>query len=569
MLQEPMKSFTTRATIAEDIEARISVGDVLMDGFTVVAELGRGGMGRVYKCFYPLGKIHLAMKVLPPSLAHNTAAIKRLDDSFKLAGALNHPHIANVKFLLHDPKSGMRYLFMECVEGETLRERMLRQQREGGIRLEEGLSILRQVAEALDYAHQMSILHCDIKPSNIMIQPDGTAKILDFGLATQIQREQSAIDASQSPVGTGSYMAPEQWRGQPLTAASDQYALAVLAYELFAGCLPFECHDLVALRQIVLTQQARQIPILSRVANKALLRALSKEPVERFASCQDFVNAIYGQSSSNPKKVGFRVPPVLKRIITIGGLVVAALWITFKLTAEQVALTSNNRLLLSVPKRFTSYTVPDGVVVVGEESFAYCTRLKEVTLPEGVRQIDDRAFYGCSSLERIALPKSLRSIGESAFHYCRELQTIELPEGVTSIPDGAFKFCYSLSSVKIPDSVRWIGENVFDRCEQLYRDEQGVQYESAERKVLVQTPETLSGEFVVPSTVRFILDEAFIESTELTSIVLTNKQCHFSYYSFKLDSERTYLLQSIWLPKGTSVSSYPAKIREKVKFLEE
>jgi len=268
---------------------------VILNRYRITGELGRGGMGVVFRCLDETTNIHVAVKCLPPELSYNTEEMEEVLDNFRLVHRLHHPHIAALMTLDKDDATGEYFLVMECVDGITLRR--WRKQGEGGRRsLEEVLPILDQVASALDYAHSERIVHRDVKPSNIMLTAAGKVKVLDFGLAAQIRTSLTRV--SQVHYGTGGtapYMAPEQWRGVSLGAATDQYALAVTAYELLAGRLPFENPDPVVLREAVLHEEPLALEDLPASAWAALARALRKEPEKRFASCAAFTAALAGR----------------------------------------------------------------------------------------------------------------------------------------------------------------------------------------------------------------------------------------------------------------------------------
>jgi len=270
---------------------RFQTGEQLMGRYQVLGDLGQGGMGIVYRCRDEVGGIEVALKSLPPELSHNRGEMEEVRENFQLVCQLAHPNIATVRTLEKDAANGNYYLILELVEGVDLRK--WRKQKGGAVTLEQALPVLRQVAAALDYAHSRKIIHRDIKPSNVMVATDGTAKVLDFGLAAQIQSSLSRVSQVHfSTSGTGPYMAPEQWRGLRQDAATDQYALAVLAYELLSGHLPFESSEATVLQQAVLNTAPEQPEGLSAAIWTALQRGLAKNRADRYASCAALVEAL-------------------------------------------------------------------------------------------------------------------------------------------------------------------------------------------------------------------------------------------------------------------------------------
>lgn len=284
-------------------DGRFEVGDLILRRYKVLSELGQGGMGVVYKCLDETAGVVIALKAIPPELSRNTIEMEDVKDNFQLVSKLVHQNIAISKNLEKDNATGNYYLIMECVEGEDLRRWIKRKRRDNSLTVETILPIIRQVAVALDYAHEEKIIHRDIKPSNIMIDAEGRVKVLDFGLAAQIHTSMTRVSmAYHGTSGTAPYMAPEQWRGRAQGAAADQYALAVMTYEVFAGNLPFDSADVSVLREAVLNESAEPIPGVSPQVQQALMRAMSKNPTDRFCSCADFVAALGGEQVSVEKR---------------------------------------------------------------------------------------------------------------------------------------------------------------------------------------------------------------------------------------------------------------------------
>ncbi|OPZ29669.1 MAG: Serine/threonine-protein kinase PknF [Lentisphaerae bacterium ADurb.BinA184] len=281
-----------------------------LDRYVLLRQLGAGGFGAVYRARDEVADIEVALKLLPSFVSQNPDELASVRENFKLVAKLRHPHIANVLHL-HEVEyvdsvaesalgvsPGDHLIVMDYVPGTTVLA-WRRQFAKGRAPVDEALAVAMQVAEGLDYAHSRRIVHRDIKPGNVMITPDGEVRILDFGLAAQIRASMSQITHTAEVSGTPAYMSPEQWAGRPQGPASDQYGLAVLFYEMVAGAVPFastfESNNPEIMFQTVRSEMPQPVPGLTRAQNRALLRALSKDPRDRFASCADFVSALGGR----------------------------------------------------------------------------------------------------------------------------------------------------------------------------------------------------------------------------------------------------------------------------------
>jgi eukaryotic-like serine/threonine-protein kinase len=204
---------------------------LMMAGYRIAERLGAGGMGEVYRATDTKLQRDVALKVLAAGFAHDSGWLSRFQREARVLASMNHPHIAAIYGL--EESGGVRAIVMELVEGPTLAERMVR----GRIPIPEALAIARQIAEALEYAHETGIVHRDLKPANVKLRPDGVVKVLDFGLAKAIDpKEAPTVTATGVGVvmGTPAYMAPEQAAGLQVDRRADIWAFGVVLFEMLA-----------------------------------------------------------------------------------------------------------------------------------------------------------------------------------------------------------------------------------------------------------------------------------------------------------------------------------------------
>jgi serine/threonine protein kinase len=209
--------------------------------YEILAPIGRGGMGEVFRARDTKLKREVAIKILPPELAREPDRVARLEREATLLAALNHPNIAAIHGL--EEHAGGRFLVLELVEGDTLADRL----RRGPLAVREAIEISLQLATALEAAHEKGVVHRDLKPANIMITPEGRVKVLDFGLARTLVPAvgdiagQTAIRTELGVVmGTAPYMSPEQARGASAGRQTDIWSFGAVLYEMLTGASPFE-----------------------------------------------------------------------------------------------------------------------------------------------------------------------------------------------------------------------------------------------------------------------------------------------------------------------------------------
>ena len=266
---------------------------VLGERYQIGGVLGRGGMAEVHRGRdLRLGR-EVAVKVLRHDLARDPSFQVRFRREAQASASLNHPAIVAVYDTGEDRTStgATPYIVMEYVEGETLRD-VLR--REGHLSPERAMSLSADICGALDFSHRNGIVHRDVKPGNVMITPQGTVKVMDFGIARAVSDSAATMTSTAAVIGTAQYLSPEQARGESVDARSDVYSLGCMLYELVTGAPPFTGDSPVA----VAYQHVREDPRLPSSINPQippeldaiLLKAMSKNPANRYQSAADMRN---------------------------------------------------------------------------------------------------------------------------------------------------------------------------------------------------------------------------------------------------------------------------------------
>jgi serine/threonine-protein kinase len=347
----------------------LSAGDRL-GPYEILGALGSGGMGAVYRANDSRLKREVAVKVAGAQFTERAAREARL------AASLNHPHICHIYDV------GANYLVMELVEGPTLSERLKR----GRIPIDEALGIARQIAEAMEAAHEKGIVHRDLKPANVKIRHDGTVKVLDFGLAKATEENVPEGDPEHSPtitlkestrtgvvVGTAGYMSPEQARGKAVDKRADIWAFGVVLYEMLTGQRLFQGDTVSDTLAAVLTHEPEwdRVPA---VAERMLRRCLEKDPKQRLRDIGDalFLLDNDSQKAAPPSKSSLQWIIGAAATLAVAGGALVLLW-----QASHQAAPSILRLSVNLgedaalePNRANAMTIsPDGsrlVFIVGQ-----------------------------------------------------------------------------------------------------------------------------------------------------------------------------------------------------------
>ena len=280
------------------------IGTVIAERYRIVSRIGEGGMGEVYLAEHVRMKRMSAIKIMRASLVGEVEALRRFTREAENASQLSHPNIAAI-FDFGDTADGVVYLAMEYIDGESLGAKL---DRDGVLHPDVAADILGQSADALQAAHDLNMLHRDIKPDNIMLarRSDGTylVKLVDFGIARSMDGSDQKVTWTGFSIGTPEYMSPEQLSGSPLDARSDQYALALVAFYALTGkqAFPSELSKESLIARLTsrpqTLQEAKRDVEWDESLQDVFNRALSPEPHERFDSVTEFAHALAGAISA-------------------------------------------------------------------------------------------------------------------------------------------------------------------------------------------------------------------------------------------------------------------------------
>jgi len=262
----------------------------MLGPYRIINQIGRGGMANVYKAYQPSVDRYVAIKVLPTQLAESKEFATRFHQEARIIAMLEHPHILPV--FDYGESDGIAYFVMRYLEAGTLKDKM-----ESGrpLPINEIDRIFTQLADALSYAHTHGIVHRDLKPANALIDSYGNIFLTDFGIAKLLESAAPRLTQTDAVMGTPAYISPEQAQGQPVDQRSDIYSLGIILYEMVTGSVPFVADTPLA---VLFKHITDPLPLPSKVKpdipesiEKVILKALAKDPQDRFATASDFVEA--------------------------------------------------------------------------------------------------------------------------------------------------------------------------------------------------------------------------------------------------------------------------------------
>ena len=253
-------------------------------GYRIIRKINQGGMSTVYLAIQmSVGRI-VALKVMNPSLTSDPAFSERFQREATIVGQLSHPNIVAIYDI--GRSEDLNYIAMDYLPGGSVHDKMI-----NGLTGEEALKVTKEIANALDHAHEKGYIHRDIKPENILFRADNSAVLSDFGVAKGIVGVSRATHVG-TVVGTPHYMSPEQARGQPVDSRSDLYSLGVVFFEMLTGALPYQGEDAVTIALKHISAPIPKLPVQYQIYQKLLDKFLAKDPSQRFQSGHEVSVAI-------------------------------------------------------------------------------------------------------------------------------------------------------------------------------------------------------------------------------------------------------------------------------------
>lgn len=302
------------------------VGTLLNGRYRLDARIGTGGMSTVYRAFDTVLERQVAIKLMHREIARDSDQLERFRREARAVAQLNHPHIVTVIDAGEDDSAGLGggtpFIVFEYVDGETLKQRI---RRFGRLPVPEAIAYAIEVARALGIAHDRGIVHRDVKPQNVLIDPEGSAKVTDFGIARTLDQE--GLTADGRVLGTTDYVSPEQALGHPVTGQSDLYSLGIVLFEMLTGDVPFKGENQVAVAMKHVREDLPDIQLLRPEVSSALAavleRATAKDLERRYADDRTFIadleeclaieTARTGQVTGEATAVLRTLPPAARR----------------------------------------------------------------------------------------------------------------------------------------------------------------------------------------------------------------------------------------------------------------
>jgi len=422
--------------------------------YEITGAIGAGGMGEVYRARDTKLNRDVAIKVLPEAFAADPERLARFSREAHALAALNHPNIATIYGI--EEQDDTRALVMELVSGEDLAEVVSR----GPVPLAEALAIARQVAEALEAAHEAGIIHRDLKPANIKVRPDGTVKVLDFGLAKAADSTTTSANAANSPtltaratemgviLGTAAYMAPEQARGKPVDRRADIWAFGVVLYEMLTGRRAFDGEDVSLTLSQVLQREPDfdALPAdLPQAVRRLLRRCFEKDPRRRLSAIGDARLEL--EERDDPASAVAATPvtqpqPTSRLVAAIGAAVVLTATVTYWVAGRTAGVPSAPQRLTVLPPAGLGLLPDPAHVMLSPDGrrLAFIAGVSQVSERLWIRNLDDLVAREVEGSAGASLPFWSPDGTRVGFFAAGKLWTVSVtggrPQVVADAPDG-------------------------------------------------------------------------------------------------------------------------------------
>jgi serine/threonine-protein kinase len=310
----------SRTQTLETPREELSTGSTFAGRYQIIEELGHGGMGRIYRAVDNKLNEEVALKLIRPEIAADKRTLERFHNELKLARKISHPNVGRMYELLEE--NGVHFITMEYVPGEDLKSSI---RRFGQLPIGKSISITKQICEGLAEAHKIGVIHRDLKPSNIMVDKEGNAKVMDFGIARSLKTK--GITGEGVSVGTPEYMSPEQVEGKEAEQRSDIYSLGIILYEMLTGRVPFEGDTPFTIG----VKHKSEIPRNPKELNaqipedlsRLILRCLEKDEEKRYQSA--------GEVRSGLERIERGIPTIERVVPTKKPLTSKEMTVTFGL----------------------------------------------------------------------------------------------------------------------------------------------------------------------------------------------------------------------------------------------
>mgnify|MGYP001388179267 FL=1 len=389
----------------------------ILKGYELKEVLGKGGFGAVYRAYQPLVKREVAIKVILPAFANRPEFVRRFETEAQLVAQLEHLHIVPLYDYWRDPTGA--FLVMRMLRGGNLEQDL---KKHGAWSLDMTAQLLDQMASALNIAHQSGVIHSDLKPANILLDPEKNAYLSDFGIASNLRDESASIEDSLVAVGTPAYITPEQIQNQSLSPQSDIYSLGLVIYETLTGKRAFQAQNIYGYVSMQLTRDLPDVtetnPDLPPGLNEVLAVATAKNPASRYADALAFARAF--RQAAEKKAPLIISDDEYDDLVTISGSVGK-----LTITEDLVEMEAHNLALVNPYKGLRAFQQGDAKDFFGRDALTQglLDRLRDTTGTYRFLAVVGPSGSGKSSVIKAGVLPALRrgAVPNSEHYYIAEM----------------------------------------------------------------------------------------------------------------------------------------------------